>query len=99
MSGPNPTPNPATAAQIPMAFAPSSLGKTSVSMESVEGMMSAPPIPIRARATISCALESAYAAYSLESPKITRPSWSARFRPNQSPSRPMVRSRPAKTRM
>ncbi|HYV01065.1 MAG TPA: hypothetical protein VEM93_01810 [Actinomycetota bacterium] len=52
-------PRPAIAVQIPMAFTRSSLGKTSIRMESVEGMISAPPTPIRARATISCEVEAA----------------------------------------
>ncbi len=60
--GPNAIPSPDTAAQIPIAFGRSSAGKTLVRTDSVEGMMNAPPTPIRARLAISMLGESATAA-------------------------------------
>ena len=53
MSGPRPTPTAAIAAQTLMALPRSCCGKTSMMIDSVEGMISAPPIPIAARAAIS----------------------------------------------
>ena len=52
-AGPTPTPMPATAAQMPIAFGRSSAGKTLVRIESVVGMISAPPMPISALLAIS----------------------------------------------
>ena len=53
-SGPRPTPIAAVPAQMPIALARSSRGKTFVMIDSVAGMISAPPTPIRARTAISC---------------------------------------------
>ncbi len=49
ITGPMPTPSPATAAQMPIAFGRSFAGKTFVRIERVVGMISAPPMPIAAR--------------------------------------------------
>ena len=68
-----PTPIPATAAQMPIAFGRSSAGKTFVRIDSVVGMISAPPIPIRALVAISMFADSANAEASEAPPKITRP--------------------------
>ncbi len=92
-------PSAATAAQMPIAFARSSRGKTSTSTDRVDGMISAPPTPCAARAAMSCPLVSESAAARLAAPKIRRPASSARRRPKRSPSVPMVRSSPANTRM
>jgi hypothetical protein len=92
-----PTPRPATAAQIPIALGRSSAGKTFVRMESVVGMMSAPPMPMSALVAISMFADSANADASEPAPKITRPATSAPRRLKRSPSAPMVSRRPAKT--
>ena len=96
-AGPTPTPMPATAAQMPIAFGRSSAGKTLVRIDSVVGMISAPPTPIRARVAISISGEVANAEASEAPPKMVRPATSAPRRPKRSPSAPMVSSRPAKT--
>ncbi len=44
----------ATPVQMPMALTRSVRGKTLVMTDRVEGMISAPPTPISARARISC---------------------------------------------
>jgi hypothetical protein len=81
MSGPSPTPIAAIAAQTLIAFPRSSCGKTSMMIESVEGMISAPPTPIAARAPMSCPPLVANAPATLASPKISSPDWSASLRP------------------
>ena len=53
MSGPSATPTPAVAAQMPIAFGRSELGKTFVMIESVAGMISALPMPMKARVAMS----------------------------------------------
>ena len=53
LAGPMPTPMPATAAQMPIAFGRSSAGKTLVMIDRVVGMISAPPMPISALVTMS----------------------------------------------
>jgi hypothetical protein len=60
-------------------------------------MMSAAPIPITARAAISCAGEPDWLATTAITPKITRPTSSAHLRPKRSPSAPAGNSTPAKT--
>ena len=59
-AGPMATPTPATPAHTPMAR-PRSVGsgKTLVRIDSVAGMISAPPMPMNARVTISWSAESA----------------------------------------
>ena len=90
-------PIPATAAQIPIAFGRSSAGKTLVRIERVDGMISAPPIPISARLAISVSALPASAESSEPAPKTPSPTTSARRRPKRSPRLPMISSRPAKT--
>ena len=92
-------PSAATAAQMPIALARSSRGKTSTKTESVDGMISAPPTPCAARAAMSWPLVSENAAARLATPKINIPTSSARRRPNRSPTVPIVSRRPANTRM
>jgi hypothetical protein len=96
-AGPMPTPMPATAAQMPIAFGRSSAGKTLVRIERVVGMISAPPIPISARVAISMLADSANADASEALPKISSPATSAPRRLKRSPRAPMVRRSPAKT--
>ena len=99
MSGPNAPLAPATAAHAPMAR-PRSFGswKTLVSSDNVEGMISAPPIPIATRTAMRWPMLVASGAVSDEAPKMMRPACRALARPKRSPSAPIVRSRPAKTR-
>ena len=52
-TGPMAMPSPETAAHAPIAFGRSSAGKTAVMIDRVDGMMNAPPMPIRARVAIS----------------------------------------------
>ena len=94
-----PTPMPATAAQMPIAFGRSSAGKTLVMIDSVVGMISAPPIPISALVAMSMLADSAKADASEAPPKMTRPATSAPRRLKRSPRAPIVSSRPAKTRV
>jgi hypothetical protein len=97
-TGPMPRPSPATAAQTPIAFARSRAGKTFVAIDSVVGMMNAPPTPMSARLAISISALLAIAAISEPAPNTTRPVKRARRRPKRSPSAPAVRRVPAKTR-
>ena len=66
-------------------------------IESVAGMISAPPMPMNARVAISCEALPASADASEPSPKSAKPACSAPRRPNRSPMLPMVSSRPANT--
>ena len=97
-AGPSALPSALTAAQIPMAR-PRSLGsvKRLVRIESVAGMMSAAPIPMHARAAITCVVSAANAAATDDVPNTSNPMVSARLRPKRSPRLPAVRSRPANT--
>ena len=92
-------PRPETPAQMPIAFARSPAGKTAVMIDSVEGMMNAPPTPMRARVAISISGEVASAERPEPRPKMARPIVSPRLRPKRSPRAPAVSSRPAKTSM
>ena len=87
-TGPIAMPRPDTPAQIPIAFARSFAGNVAVRIDSVEGMMNAPPTPISARLAISIPAEPATADSAEPSPKIARPKLSARRRPKRSPSAP-----------
>ena len=73
LAGPMPTPMPATAAQMPIAFGRSSAGKTFVMIDSVVGMISAPPMPMSALVAISMLADSAKADASDAPPKMARP--------------------------
>ena len=73
MSGPSATPTPAVAAQTPMALPRSRAGNTLVMIDSVAGMMNAPPMPMNARLAISGTGEPAIAEASEPSPNTTKP--------------------------
>ena len=92
-------PSPETPAQMPIAFARSLEGKTAVMIDSVEGMMNAPPTPMRARVAISISGEVASAERPEPRPKMSSPMLRPRLRPKRSPRAPAVSSRPAKTSM
>ena len=96
-SGPRPMPIEAMPAQMPIALPRSSRGKTLVRIDSVAGMISAPPMPMAARIAISPLAESTNSTARLAPPNSARPAWSARLRPKRSPSVPIVSSRPANT--
>ena len=98
-TGPIAMPSPDTAAQAPIAFARSCAGNVAVRIDSVEGMMNAPPTPISARLAISISAEPAMADSSEPRPKTASPNESALRRPKRSPSAPAVSSRPANTSM
>ena len=83
--------------QMPIALPRSSRGKTLVMIDSVAGMISAPPTPIAARTAISPSAESTNSTARLAPPNSTSPACSASLRPKRSPSVPMVSSRPANT--
>ncbi|CAB4323707.1 unannotated protein [freshwater metagenome] len=98
--GPNATAAPETADQAPMALA-RSVGSvnTLVRMASVAGKTSAAPIPIAARAAMSCPEVWAKAPSVLMAAKTTRPICSAPLRPSRSPIAPPVSNRPANTKL
>ena len=98
-TGPIAMPMPETPAQMPIAFARSCAGKLATRIESVDGMMNAPPMPMSARITISSSGVVASAEPSEPRPKTARPNVSARLRPKRSPSEPAVSSTPANTSM
>ena len=75
--GPIAMPRPDTPAQIPIARPRSSAGKTFVRIDNVEGMISAPPIPMSARVAISVFADPANADSIEPIPKTTRPIASA----------------------
>ena len=87
------------AAHTPIALPRSRAGKTFVMIDSVAGMMNAPPTPMTARLTIREVGESAIADDREPSPKTTKPTCRAGRRPKRSPRLPAVSSSPAKTRM
>ena len=99
VTGPIAIPSPETPAQMPIALPRSCAGNVAVRIESVDGMMNAPPMPIRPRITISSSGEVASADPSEPSPNTSRPSVSARLRPKRSPSEPAVSSTPANSSM
>ena len=65
--------------------------------DSVDGMMNAPPTPMRARVMIKCDGVVANADSNEPDPKMTIPSWSAPLRPKRSPRLPAVSRRHANT--
>ncbi len=81
MSGPSATPSPAVPAQTPIALPRSVVGNTFVMIESVAGMISAPPMPMNARVAISWSAVFTSADASEPMPKIRKPAWSAPRRP------------------
>ena len=72
-TGPSTMPMPDTAAQAPIARPRSSAGKIAVMIESVEGMMNAPPTPISARVAVSISLLVASAEAAEPTAKTTSP--------------------------
>ncbi len=98
MTGPVAAPTAATAVHTPMARARSRRsGKTWRSIESVAGMIMAPPTPSRARAPISTAGVPAVAATADATPKSAYPDSRTRRRPIRSPSVPKRMSSEAQT--
>jgi hypothetical protein len=95
--GPIATPRPETAAQMPIAFARSPAGNTFVRIESVAGIISAPPTPMSPRVAMSASALDATAERAEPAPNTSRPVASARRRPKRSPRLPIARSRPANT--
>jgi hypothetical protein len=88
---------PPSAPQIPSALlrsAPSS--KVVVMIESALGVMTAAPIPWKARAPISALSDQASPQSSDASVNRTTPTMNTRRRPSKSAARPPSRSRPAK---
>ena len=72
--GPRPMPSADTPAQMPIALPRSWWSvKTLVSIDSVDGMMNAPPTPITQRVTISAVAESAKAEATEPAPNTTSP--------------------------
>lgn len=98
MTGPRRVPRAATPAHTPIACPRSLGGNTLVMMESVEGMIRAPPIPMTAREAIRTSAEPAKAAATEPDTNTRSPAFRASFRPNRSPRAPMVSRSPANTR-
>ena len=92
-------PSPDTPAHTPMARPRSSAGNTLVRIDSVAGMMNAPPIPIRDRVTIRWFGSVANAERAEPTANTTMPICRAPLRPNRSPRLPAVSSSPANTRV
>ena len=90
-------PTAAMAAQMPMALPRSSPVNTLAMIDSVAGMISAAPMPMPARTTMTPVPESTTSAPRLASPKIASPPCRASLRPNRSPRVPNTSSSPAKT--
>ena len=98
MSGPSTPARPAVPAQMPIALPRSSGGNTLVMIDSVAGMMNAPPMPMNARVDDQLVGRlDANAEASEPRPNTTSPTCSAPRRPNLSPRLPAVSSRPANT--
>src|SRR4051794_38752198 len=96
--GPRAMPSPLAAVHTAMALARSrGSPNTLTRMDSVVGMMSAPPTPITERPTMSAVVDVAVADTTDPARKVVRPATSARRRPYRSPRLPAVSKRPAKT--
>jgi len=92
-------PSRATQVQAAMALGRSASSNTVIRMDSVDGMISAPPMPISTRTAISSPGLAANIAASDAVPNSSSPIIMIRRRPNRSPRPPEVSSSPAKTRM
>ena len=80
--GPRPIPSAETPAQTPIAFARSvGFVNTLVMIESVAGMMNAPPTPMSPRVKMSAVALGAKADNNEPIPKIARPNARKRYRP------------------
>jgi hypothetical protein len=100
LSGPRAMPMAEKPAHTAMARARSAgTVKTLLMMDRVAGMISAPPMPIRARVAIRLFGEWTRADATEPAPKINRPMLRPRRRPKRSPRLPAESSRPAKTRV
>lgn len=98
-TSPTTLPDPATAAQMPIAFPRSDPSSKSVVMiERAAGASAAAPAPCTARRTISSPIECDSPPASEASPNTIRPAMNSRRRPNMSASRPPSSSRPPKAR-
>ena len=91
-------PSMATEVQAAIALRRSSSSKTTMRMDSVDGMISAPPTPIATRTAIISPGLATKTAASDAAPNRSRPMIMTFRRPNRSPRLPEVSSRPAKTR-
>ena len=90
-------PTDAAADHAAIALPRSSRGNTLEMIDSVAGMISAPPAPITARTAISWSAVSTNSTQRLASPNSAVPAWSASLRPKRSPTTPNESSRPANT--
>ena len=72
--------------------------KTLARIDSVDGMINAPPMPMNARLRINCVVESDIAADTEPSENTSNPVCRAPLRPKRSLRLPVVSSRPANTR-
>ena len=98
MIGPSATPTPVVAAHRLIARCRSPGARyMSLMIDSDDGISSAPPIPMPARAAISTVTEPANAAQAEPTAKKARPAMNVRFRPTRSARLPAVSSSPAKT--
>jgi hypothetical protein len=98
-TGPPTKPTVAAALQMAMAFGRSLSSNTVIRIESVLGMINAPPTPITVRAMISCAGSLANEASNEDAPNSASPMTMTFRLPNRSERLPEVSSRPANTRM
>ncbi len=88
-----------TEPQAAIALGRSSSSKTVIRIDSVDGMISAPPTPIAIRTAISSPGVEQKTAPSEAAPNSSRPISITFRRPNRSPRLPEVSSSPAKTRV
>ena len=100
MMGPAASPSPLVADQMPIARCRLPVSRNmSVMIDKVDGMISAAPTPMLARAAISIATEPEKAAHVEPPAKASRPARKVRFRPTRSARLPAASSSPAKTMM
>ena len=98
MIGPRAMPTPLVPAQKPIARCRSPASRNrSVMIDSVVGIISAPPIPMLARAAISMPTEPENAAHVDPAANAARPARNIRLRPSRSATLPPTSSSPAKT--
>ncbi len=88
-----------TAVHAAIALPRSDSSKTMMRIDRVEGMISAPPMPITTRAAITSPGFTAKVAASDAAPNSSNPMIMIFRRPNRSPRLPEVSSSPANTRM
>ena len=100
MIGPDATPIPVIAPQMPMALARSPRSvNVLVMIDSVVGNTSAAPTPMTTRAPMSHSVDPDSAARTLPPPKMTSPTMSERRRPNRSLKVPPTRTNAANARL